>query len=294
MKNRRITAFTLFTPLMLLLVVSIGLPTHAFANQYVSQSEQLTSNANPDIIPGKYIVILKDDISPKEILKKYGVGKVHQYKHAFNGLAVTASENQISALKSDPRVVYIENDTIVRASAQTIPPGITRIGATQSINNSDNFNDVTIAVLDTGIDLTHPDLNVDTTLSKTFASGGPDANDKNGHGTHVAGTAAAINNDFGAVGVAQNANLIAVKVLGNSGSGFTSDIIAGIDYATSLNIENPGTVDVINMSLGGSGLCGSYQTAIDAANTVNITIVVAAGNESDDAANHRPANCHIT
>ena len=87
-----------------------------------SVSEQVNSNSNPDIIPGKYIIILKDDVSPQEILKKYGVGKIHQYKHAFNGLAITASENQISALKSDSRVAYIENDTLVRASAQTTPP----------------------------------------------------------------------------------------------------------------------------------------------------------------------------
>jgi len=256
----------------------------------VANSDQSNSNSNPDIIPGKYIIILKDDVSPQEILKKYGVGKIHQYEHAFNGLAITASENQISALKSDPRVVYIENDTLVRASAQTIPPGITRIGATQSTTDSPivDFSDVTIAILDTGIDLDHPDLNVNTALSKTFAKGGRDANDKNGHGTHVAGTAAAKNNDVGVVGVAQNANLIAVKVLGNGGAGSTSDVIAGINYVISLNP----VVDVINMSLGGSGSCGSYQAAIDSANGAGITVVVAAGNESDDVVNHRPANCN--
>ncbi len=281
---------TLFT-ISIIAVGTIGFSTQVFANQNINQSEQ--SNSNPDIIPGKYIIILKDDVSPQEILKKYGVGKIHQYEHAFNGLAITASENQISALSSDPRVVYIENDAIVRASAQTMPPGITRIGANQTDNTPIvDFSDTTIAILDTGIDLDHPDLNVDTTLSKTFASGGRDANDKNGHGTHVAGTAAAINNDEGVVGVAQNATLIAVKVLGNGGSGSLSGIIAGIDYVTSLNENNPGTVDVINMSLGGSGDCGTaYQKAINATNYYNVTVVVAAGNDGDDAANHRPANC---
>ncbi len=288
MKLSRIM-LTLFT-ISIIAVGTIGFSTLAFANQNISQSEQ--SNSNPDIIPGKYIIILKDDASPQEILKKYGVGKIHQYEHAFNGLAITASDNQISAMKSDPRVAYIENDALVRASAQTIPPGIERIGATQSIDNTADFSDITIAILDTGIDLDHPDLNVDTALSKTFAKGGQDANDKNGHGTHVAGTAAAINNGIGVVGVAQNATLIAVKVLGNGGSGSLSGIIAGIDYVKSLNEDNPGTVDVINMSFGGSGSCGtSYQTAINSVNQGNVTVVVAAGNESDDAANHRPANC---
>jgi subtilisin len=261
--------------------------TQAFANQNIAPSAQ----SNSDIVPGQYIVILKDDVAPQEILKKYGVGKIHQYEHAFNGLAITASENQISALKSDSRVVYIESDTVVYASAQNIPPGIKRIGATQSFESPIvDFSDITIAILDTGIDFTHPDLNVDTDRSIVIANG-KDANDKNGHGTHVAGTAAAINNGIGVVGVAQNANLIAVKVLGNGGSGFTSDIIEGIDYVAGLNDANPGTVDVINMSLGGSGACGSYQIAIDNVNNGNVTVVVAAGNDSDDAANHRPANC---
>ncbi len=124
---------TLFT-ISIIAVGTIGFSTLAFANQNISQSEQ--SNSNPDIIPGKYIIILKDDASPQEILKKYGVGKIHQYEHAFNGLAITASDNQISAIKSDPRVVYIENDALVRASAQTIPPGIERIGATYPTRRS--------------------------------------------------------------------------------------------------------------------------------------------------------------
>jgi subtilisin family serine protease len=261
-------------------------PNNSAFNQSLSES-----SGNPDIIPGQFIVILKDNVSSDDIVKRYGVGQIHKYTNSFNGLAISASNDQISALISDPRVLYVENDTIVHASSQAIPPGIQRIGANQSINNTANFEDVTIAILDTGIDLTHDDLNVDTSLSRTFASGGTDANDKNGHGTHVAGTAAAINNDIGVVGVAQNATLVAVKVLGNGGSGSTSDIIAGINYVTSLNTDNPGTIDVINMSLGGNGPCGSYQAAINAANAVNVTTVVAAGNASDDAANHRPANC---
>jgi subtilisin family serine protease len=279
-------AVTIFT-ISILALGAIPFSTNVFATP---QSDQIGSN--PDIIPGQYIVILKDDVSPKDIIKKYGVSKIHQYKNAFNGLAISASDNQISVLKSDPRVAYIEPDSIVRAS-ETTPPGIKRVGATQSTSlNPVDFSDVTIAILDTGIDLDHPDLNVDTALSKSFAKGGQNANDKHGHGTHVAGTAAAINNNFGVVGVAQNANLIAVKVLGNGGTGSTSDIIAGIDYVTSLNAGNSHKVDVINMSLGGPGSCGAYQEAIDSANKENITVVVAAGNESDDAGNHKPANCN--
>lgn len=256
-----------------------------------SQNPLEVGQVNSDVVPGQFIVILKNGASPNEFLETHGVGKLHLYDHALNGVAITASSNQLTDILSDPNVAYVEHDTMMKINAQTIPTGISRMEATQSfVAPVEDYSDVTIAILDTGIDLTHPDLNVDTNLAMNFASG-PDANDKNGHGTHVAGTVAAKNNDFGVVGVAQNAKLVPVKVLGNGGSGLTSDIIAGIDYVTGLNQKNPGTIDVINMSLGGSGSCGSYQAAINAAQAVHITTVVAAGNESDDAANHRPANC---
>jgi len=83
---------TLFT-ISIIAVGTIGFSTQAFANQNISQSDQ--SNSNPDIIPGRYIIILKEDVSSQEILKKYGVGKIHQYEHAFNGLAITASSESI-------------------------------------------------------------------------------------------------------------------------------------------------------------------------------------------------------
>ena len=105
-----------------------------------------------------------------------------------------------------------------------------------------------VAVIDTGIDSKHPDLNVVGGVN--FAGGNPKSfNDGNGHGTHVSGTIAALDNAQGVVGVAPGARLWGVRVLNNQGSGFLSDVIAGIDWVTA----NASTIEVANMSLGWTG-----------------------------------------
>jgi subtilisin family serine protease len=145
---------------------------------------------------------------------------------------------------------------------------------------------VDVAVIDTGI-ASHPDLNV---VGGKNCSTGKGYNDGNGHGTHVAGTIAAKDNNFGVVGVAPGARLWAVRVLNNAGSGTWASIICGIDFVTA----NAGTIEVANMSLGGSGSKGScsdggLHEAICNSVNAGVTYIVAAGNESDDAANHVPA-----
>jgi subtilisin len=141
-----------------------------------------------------------------------------------------------------------------------------------------------IAILDTGIQLSHPDLNV--YRQKTFVSGTSSANDDNGHGTHVAGIAAAKDNSRGVVGVAPGARLWAVKVLGSSGSGSISTIIKGIDYVT----QNAEEVDVANLSFGCECTSTALNTAISNSVEAGITYVVAAGNNAKNAATFSPAN----
>ncbi len=140
-----------------------------------------------------------------------------------------------------------------------MPPGVKRIRAdhpTQPNAHGSGFTGAgaRIAIIDTGIDLTHPDLvdNIDQNLNKNCMGAGP-PQDGHGHGTHVAGTAAAEgNNNLGVMGVAPNARLVAVKVLDDSGNGDWAGVICGIDYVTGLNTDNDPTndVDVANMSLG--------------------------------------------
>jgi subtilisin family serine protease len=111
-----------------------------------------------------------------------------------------------------------------------------------------------------------------------------DANDQNGHGTHVAGTIAAKDNTIGVIGVAPGATVVPVRVLDRRGSGSTSGVIAGVDYVGANG--KPG--DVANMSLGGGISATLDQAVIDAAKG-GVRFALAAGNESDDADNHSPA-----
>src|SRR5216117_170458 len=133
---------------------------------------------------------------------------------------------------------------------------------------------VDIAIIDTGIDLTHPDLNVYRNI--TFVTGTTTGNDDNGHGTHVAGIAAALDNNIGVVGVAPGARLWAVKVLDNNGRGALSDVISGVDYVT----ENAGEIEVANMSLAGRGTGESLRLAIQNSVGRGVVYVVAAANSA--------------
>lgn len=183
---------------------------------------------------------------------------------------------------------------------------------------------IVVAVLDTGI-TKHSDLDANALegydfISDAFVSGretddrapgGADlgdwttagmcgansaAKDSSWHGSHVAGTVAEVtNNGIGMAGVAHNAKILPVRVLGHCG-GYTSDIADAVVWASGGHVDgvpdNTQPAEVINMSLGGSGTCGpEMQAAIDGAVSRGTTIVIAAGNDNDDAMNHTPANC---
>ena len=129
-----------------------------------------------------------------------------------------------------------------------------------------------LAVVDTGIDLDHPDLAVNIKGGVNTIQTWQSADDDNGHGTHVAGIVAALNNAIGVVGVGPDIDLYAVKVLNRRGSGYVSDIIEGLDWVISNNI------DVVNMSLGTSSDVQAFHDAVIVAKNAGIVIVAAAGN----------------
>jgi len=254
----------------------------------------------------RFIVVLEDDVSsPRSVAdahaRRYGAAVTNVYSHALNGYAAKVPEQGVQGIRNDPRVAFVEQDYVQEAFSQTLPTGVNRIegdkSSTANIDNQDQRVDVDIAVLDTGIQNDHPDLNVAGGYNCT-SSIRSNYGDGHGHGTHVAGIAAAYDNDTGVVGAAPGARLWAMKVLTDSGIGFTSWIICGIERVTAMNTDaNPyNNIEVANMSLGGSGgdstcnsLFDSYHKAICNSTKAGVTYAVAAGNSNTDLKNSRPA-----
>ncbi|MDH3658154.1 MAG: S8 family peptidase [Nitrosopumilus sp.] len=152
-----------------------------------------------------------------------------------------------------------------------------------NIDGIDERVDVDIAILDTGIDVNHPDLNVVEFVNFVSRSSN---DDRQGHGSHVAGISAALDNNEGVVGVAPGARLWAVKVLGDNGQGSTSSIISGIDYVT----QHADEIEVVNMSLGGEFSSDILDQAISNSVLAGVIYIVAAGNDGRDAASFSPAS----
>lgn len=263
-------------------------------------------------IPAQYIVVLRNDVTDpataaEDIAQKHGLALGLVYKHALKGFSAKIPAQVLDKLESDARVSYVEQDQLVQAfilqpqhhqsgheggqgkpagtttqPAEVIPTGINRIDAERSIERT---VDVDIAIIDTGIDLKHPDLNVVRGVTCSGA-GKPGGNDDNGHGTHVAGTAAAKDNAIGVVGVAPGAKLWAVKVLDKFGSGTISCVIAGVDYVTA----NAAEIEVANMSLGCRCHSDALHTAVKNSVAAGVTYTVAAGNSASDVKDFDPAS----
>ena len=247
------------------------------------------------IIPGRYIVVLDEGRDPDRdarfLGRQYGFSADTVYREALTGFAANLSDADADALRSEPRVSSVEPDRVISAMPQDLPTGIDRIDADEALTGSDPEPDVDIAIIDTGVDVDHPDLRV--VGGARFAGflsfcgdGSGSYDDDHWHGTHVAGIAAARDNDIGVVGVAPGARLWAVKALDSNGSGSVSCLIRSVDWVT----QNADTIDVANMSIGApssSALCSAVASSIAA----GIVYVAAAGNSAVDAAGTSPANC---
>ncbi|OYN66297.1 peptidase S8 [Bacillus safensis] len=198
-------------------------------------------------------------------------GKLEKQYRLINAAQVKMSEQAAKKLEHDPSIAYVEEDHKAEAYAQTVPYGIPQIKAPAVHAQGYKGANVKVAVLDTGIHAAHPDLNVAGGAS--FVPSEPNATqDFQSHGTHVAGTIAALDNTIGVLGVAPSASLYAVKVLDRYGDGQYSWIISGIEWAVANNM------DVINMSLGGASGSTALKNAVDTANNRGVVVVAAAGN----------------
>ena len=207
----------------------------------------------------------------------------------INAAAVVVPPASQRALAAHPAVLRVDPDVVVQAldqpvvpvakppkptpapgPAQQLPWGVDRIDAEKVWPNTGAG--VKVAVLDTGIDLDHPDLVDNVKGGVNTINPRKKPNDDNGHGTHVAGIIAAVNNSIGVIGVAPGASLYAVKVLNASGSGYLSDIIEGLQWSVEHSIQ------VVNMSLGTSSDVQSFHEAIAAAAYKHVIVVASAGN----------------
>lgn len=228
----------------------------------------------------------------ESLVNQYDVRVMKSFGSALNGVLVNASPQQIKALRSDPKVKYIEQDQVMsvtpmmEANADQPSPtwGIDRIDQRNLPLDSNYHTDydgsgVTAFVIDTGVLNTHNEFGGRASSGYDFIDNDYDATDCNGHGTHVAGTIGG-----STYGVAKNVNVVGVRVLNCSGSGSNSGVIAGIDWVKN-NASGPA---VANMSLGG-GASQATDDAVNAAVAAGITFVVAAGNDNSNACNYSPA-----
>lgn len=271
--------FRWFLILTLIVVLTFGLTGQSMAA------------GNPDANGlGRYIVVFDsavNDAAKDALTRQFGGFVEEPIALLGNANVVNLPPQAVKALLQSGKVLRAEEDAVVYAVAKPAPPpapvetlpwGVEKINANDVWPNTGAG--VKVAIIDTGIDQDHPDLAANIKGGRNFVAirGRIDPNkwdDDNGHGTHVAGIVAGIDNTVGVVGVAPGASLYAAKVLDKTGSGYVSAIINGIQWSISQGIQ------VINMSLGTNSDVQSLHDACDAAYQAGIVVVAAAGNDGD-------------
>ena len=249
-------------------------------------------------IPQHYIVVMDVDAAgtagdfnasaarATEMSTTFGARVSHVYAHAINGFSAWMSDDRAVALSDDPRVKFVEQDSIMTATVtQTNPPwGLDRIGQrdlplNRTYSYTSTGNGVNAYIIDTGIRITHQQFAGRASVGFDAVRDGQNGNDCNGHGTHVSGTVGG-----STYGVAKSVRLFAVRVLNCSGSGTNSGVIAGVNWVTTNHLSPA----VANMSLGG-GASTALDTAVNNSIASGVTYAIAAGNSNTNAANSSPA-----
>ena len=284
------------------------------------------ASVSPTSNEGEYIVVFKDgtegpDGAAARHSQKYGVEREHLYRHALKGYSAKVPRNKISALEADPAVLFVAPNIAFTAPPprgtirceglttpeQCLPDGINRVdgdlSSTRSGDGRGSVSGVNVAVIDSGIDIDHADLNVaggaDCSDGKRGVRPGLGYDDALGHGTFVAGVVGARDNAIGVVGVAPDVRLWAVGVAAKKGPTL-KNILCGVDWVTSTRMDSDPTNDVAvaNISIGAGGrddgACGAsakdaLHVAICRSVAAGVTYAVSAGNDGVDIARQIPA-----
>ena len=247
---------------------------------------------------GRKIIVYTESVSVAEreaLSETLRSNRIKRLRGVFQADVVeNLTSAELRTLERDIRVKRIDDDVIVYAldlpsqlerytrrrpilpsapvQSQILPWGIDRVDAELVWPEGNTGNPIKVGVIDTGINLYHPDLKENIKGQYNAIRTRKSAEDDNEHGSHVAGTIAALQNNIGVVGVGPDIDLYAIKVLNSRGSGYLSDIIEGIDFAINSNL------DVINMSLGTGSNVQSFHDAVIRAYDAGIVVVAAAGN----------------
>ncbi len=264
-----------------------------------------TSVRNGDIIPGQYIIAYNEGLvnrtssvtamanTCEDVLDRNNIAET-KMKKLFagkrGGFVASLNNDEVTRLKADPAVHIVEPDRVIAlagcftvAEPRLITWNVERVGYGDGRGK-------TAWVIDTGIDMDHPDLTVDATRSKSFLPGITSPDDENGHGTHVAGIIGGINNTIGVLGVASGATLVSLRVLNAEGTGTVSSIIQALAYVNA----NASAGDVVNMSLGEEVNSAVLNEQVQNTASRGIYISIAAGNSADAADKYSPANANGT
>jgi len=239
---------------------------------------------------GRKIVVFQtglNDAVKDEIIAHTGNAKLKNLDLIGAKAVWVPNRSSAAKLAAYPGVVRVDDDVVVEAlikggisakpapspqPAEVLPWGVERVKAELVWHSGNTADPIKVGIIDTGISNTHPDLLANVKGGVNTINPRRNWNDDNGHGSHVAGIVAAIDNDIGVIGVGPAADLYAIKVLGASGSGYLSDVIEGIQWAIANNMQ------VVNMSLGTASDIQSFHDAVIAAKNAGIVVVAAAGN----------------
>lgn len=225
-----------------------------------------------------------NDAAKDKIVKQAGGAKLKNLDLIDAKAVWLPSQTAVKKLKAHPAVIRVDEDVIVEALdrkgnigeitllTQVLPWGIDRVDAELVWPGGNTADPVKVGIIDTGISNKHPDLLANVKGGVNTINPYKSWKDDNGHGSHVAGIVAALNNTVGVVGVGPAADLYAIKVLNSAGSGYLSDVIEGVQWATANGMQ------VINMSLGTGSDIQSFHDAVIAAKNTGVVVVAAAGN----------------